>query len=329
MKAIVQESTKLIWTDVPDVQAGRGEIGISIRASAVNRADLSQRAGGYAPPPGASEILGLECAGIVDEVGSGVDSFDVGDRVCALLAGGGYAERTVVPAGQALRIPAGQDFSGAAAIPEVYATAYLNLYMEASLQPGESVLIHAGGSGVGTAAIQMCVAFQNPCYVTAGSKDKIQRCVELGATDGCVRNEDSFSELVERWTQGKGVDVILDPVGGSYFDDNLKSLSVDGRLVVIGLMGGASASLSLGRLMMRRQRVIGSTLRARSIEAKARVMDELGRRVWPLIATGSIQPVIEQVLPIEEADKAHELIESNATFGKVVLEVGRERGIES
>ena len=322
MKAIVQRKDQLLWEEVPDLRPERGEVRIAVQASAVNRADLSQRAGGYPPPPGASSILGLECAGIVDEVGEGVTSIDEGDRVCALLSGGGYAEGVTVPAGQVLRIPGDISYEAAAALPEVFATAYLNLYMEAQLQPGERVLLHAGGSGVGTSAIQMCKSFRNPCFITAGNAEKVRRCQELGASSGCIRTEEDFVELVNEWTESEGVDVILDPVGASYFEQNLKVLAVDGRLVVIGLMGGSEAEIPLGRLMVKRHRVIGSTLRARSIAAKAQVMDELNSKVWPLIESGEIQPIIDQVVPIEQADDAHQLIASNSTFGKVVLRVG-------
>lgn len=322
MKAVVQHKDQLSWNEVPDLYPKRGEVRIAVRASAVNRADLSQRAGGYPPPPGASSILGLECSGVVDEVGEGVTSIDEGDRVCALLPGGGYAESVTVPAGQVLRIPGNIGFEAAAALPEVFATAYLNLYMEARLQPGETVLIHAGGSGVGTAAIQLCKSFRNPCFVTAGSADKIQRCKALGASLGCVRSDEDFVGLVTEWTQSSGVDVILDPVGASYFNKNLNVLATGGRLVVIGLMGGGDTEIALGRLMVKRQRVIGSTLRARPIAAKAQVMDELKKRVWPLIESGEIQPIIDQVVPIEQVDEAHKLIASNSTFGKVVLRVG-------
>jgi NADPH:quinone reductase-like Zn-dependent oxidoreductase len=221
-----------------------------------------------------------------------------------------------------LRIPGNISYEVAAAIPEVFATAYLNLYMEAQLQPGERVLLHAGGSGVGTSAIQMCKSFRNPCFVTAGNSEKVQRCQELGASSGCIRTEEDFVELVNEWTENEGVDVILDPVGASYFEQNLKVLAVDGRLVVIGLMGGSEAEIPLGRLMVKRHRVIGSTLRARSIAAKAQVMDELNSRVWPLFESGEIQPIIDQVVPIEQADDAHQMIASNSTFGKVVLRVG-------
>ena len=321
MKAIQVDGRELRWEDVVEPPLGVGEVRIANQATALNRADLAQRAGHYAPPSGASSILGLECAGVVEAVGEGVGRVREGDHVCALLAGGGYAETVVVPAGQVLPVPEGLSFHQAAALPEVFATAYLNLYMEAYLEPGEFVLLHAGASGVGTAAIQLCTAFDNPCFVTAGSNEKVGRCVELGAADGCDRNAVHFVEEVPRWTAQHGMDVILDPVGGVYFESNLASLAVDGRLILIGLLDGATAPIALGAMMSRRLRVIGSTLRSRSIAAKARVMDALRERVWPLIEAGQIHPVIETVMPVTEADQAHQLLSKNGTFGKVVLEI--------
>ena len=319
MKAIVARGDALVWEDVEAPAIGPGLVRIDNRATAVNRADLAQRAGAYPPPPGASAILGLECAGVVAEVGEGVARVAPGDQVCALLAGGGYAESVVVPAGQVLKIPPGLGFVEAASIPEVFATAYLNLFMEARLKKGEHAVLHAGASGVGTAAIQMCKAFGNPVFVTAGSPDKIDRCIELGAEAAMDRHEGDFRGAIRTWTDGRGADVILDPVGGAYLAANLASLATDGRLVIIGLLGGATAELALGPLMVKRQRIIGSTLRARSIAAKALVMDALKERVWPCLADGAIRPVIERVLPIEAAGEAHELIAGNQTFGKVVL----------
>lgn len=319
MKAIVVDGDDLRWADHEAPTLGPGEVRIDIRASAINRADLAQRNGGYAPPPGASPIMGLECAGVVTEIGDGVTRVAVGDDVCALLAGGGYAEETVVPAGQVLHVPTGLSHVEAAALPEVFATAYLNLFMEASLQPGETALLHAGASGVGTAAIQMCREFGNPCFVTAGSAAKVDRCIELGASGGSNRHESSFEARVEEWTDGRGFDVILDPVGGSYLEANLKSLNLNGRLVLIGLMGGAKAETNLGLMMMKRLRVIGSTLRARPIPQKAAVMDALNTRVWPLIEAGTIKPIIEAEFPMEQAGDAQALIAGNETFGKVML----------
>lgn len=320
MKAIVLHDDKLVWGDAPEPELGPGQVRIGVHATAVNRADLVQRAGAYPPPPGASPILGLECAGEVLEVGEGVTRVRPGDLVCALLYGGGYAEQVVVPAGQVLKVPAGFDAVRAAAVPEVFATAYLNLYMEAALAKQERVLIHAGASGVGTAAIQLCKAFHNPCFVTAGSADKVGRCVALGADGGADRHAGDFQDAVQAWANG-GVDVILDPVGAAYLAQNLRCLATGGRLVLIGLMGGAEAPVNLGLLMMKRARIIGSTLRARPIGEKAAVMDALQARVWPLLEAGAVVPVIEAVMPIHEAERAHQLVAGNDTVGKVVLKV--------
>lgn len=300
---------------------GPGEVLIDVHSSAVNRADLVQRSGCYPPPPGASAILGLECAGVVAEVSEGVGCVQVGDSVCALLAGGGYAEQVVVPTGQVLPIPAGFSFEQAAALPEVFATAWLNLFMEAGVRPGERVLLHAGASGVGTAGIQLCKAFGNPCYVTVGSTEKLEGCVELGASGGSIRHAGSFAEQVMAWTEGSGFDVILDPVGASYLSDNLTSLNLDGRLVVIGLMGGVSAEVNLGLMMMKRLRVIGSTLRARPVAAKVAVMDALHHSVWPLLERGEVVPVIDRIYPVTEANAAHARMAADANIGKLILQV--------
>ena len=321
MKAISQEGDDLLWKENPDPDLKKDEVLISIKASAINRADLLQRSGNYPVPPGASPILGLECSGIVEEVGGQVENLIKGDEVCALLAGGGYAEKVSVPSGQVLKVPKGFSFEQAAALPEVFATAYFNLYMEANLLEGEKTLIHAGASGVGTAAIQICKAKGNPCFVTAGTKEKISRCMELGAEGGTVRNEENFADAVAKWTDNNGVQVILDPVGANYLEDNMKSLTLEGRLVMIGLMGGATTSINLGLLMMKRLRIIGSTLRAQPIPKKTEIMNNLNENIWPLLESGDIKPIIDTVIPIEEVDKAHELMESNQTFGKVILKV--------
>ena len=321
MKAISQEGDDLLWKENPDPDLKKDEVLISIKASAINRADLLQRSGNYPVPPGASPILGLECSGIVEEVGGQVKNFIKGDEVCALLAGGGYAEKVSVPSGQVLKVPKGFSFEQAAALPEVFATAYFNLYMEANLSEGEKTLIHAGASGVGTAAIQICKAKGNPCFVTAGTKEKISRCMELGAEGGTVRNEENFADAVAKWTDNNGVQVILDPVGANYLEDNMKSLTLEGRLVMIGLMGGAKTSINLGLLMMKRLRIIGSTLRAQPIPKKTEIMNNLNENIWPLLESGDIKPIIDTVIPIEEVDKAHKLMESNQTFGKVILKV--------
>lgn len=321
MKAILTDGDRLRWAEAPAPAIGTGQVRIAVQASAINRADLVQRTGSYPPPPGASDILGLECAGEVIEIGDGVNRVRVGDRVCALLAGGGYAQEVVVPAGQVLPIPAGLDMHQAAAIPEVFATAFLNLYMEAGLEKGERVVLHAGASGVGTAAIQLCRESGNPCFVTAGSDDKISRCVALGADGGWNRHSGgTFTDAVKAWAD-TGVDVILDPVGAAYFPDNVACLGLQGRLVLIGLMGGLKTDINLGALMMKRLKVIGSTLRARPVAAKAAIMDRLLEEVWPAFASGAIRPIIETVMPIEDVERAHALVASDATFGKVVLSI--------
>lgn len=321
MKAILIEDGKLIWGEAPEPQLGPGKVKIAVKASAVNRADLMQALGRYPPPPGASDVPGLECSGEVVAVGEGVTRVAPGDAVCALLAGGGYAQTVVAPAGQVLPVPGNLSLLEAAAVPEVFATAYLNLYGEAGLATGERVLLHAGASGVGTAAIQLCAQSHNPCFVTVGGQEKLDRCLALGAAGGANRHEESFADKVSEWTAGEGFDVILDPVGAGYLSDNVASLRLDGRLVLIGLMGGMQAELNLALMLMKRLRIIGSTLRARSIAAKSAVMDGLRRDVWPKIENGTIKPIIETVVPMAEAQRAHDLVASNATVGKVLLEL--------
>ena len=252
-------------------------------------------------------------------MGPEVANFAVGDAVCALLAGGGYAEAVVVPAGQVRPLPPGLGMTEAAAIPEVFATAYLNLYMEGAATPGERLLVHAGASGVGTAAIQLGQLFSNPVAVTLSGAAKAERCIALGAEAAFDRGSEDFWAQIEAWAGPQGVDVILDPVGGAYLEGNMKVLAVDGRLVIIGLMGGAQANLGLGLMMVKRQRVIGSTLRARSVAAKAAVMDALEQRLWPAFGSSALKPIIETTFPMAEADAAHQLIAQNGTVGKVLL----------
>lgn len=319
MKAIQVNGDELVWADFSAADCTAGTVKIRVHATAINRADLLQRSGGYPPPPGASPIMGLECAGEVIEIGEGVQRCRVGDHVCALLAGGGYAEEVIVPAGQVLAVPKGLSLVQAAALPEVFATAYLNLYMEGALQNGEKVIVHAGASGVGTAAIQLLGQSENPVFVTVGSDAKLKSCIGLGAAAGSVRHEGSFADAARQWAGDTGVDVILDPVGGQYLTDNLDLLGLGGRLVLIGLMGGAVTEVNLALLMGKRARVIGSTLRARPIGEKAAVMDQLLKNVWPDIESGAIQPVIEAEYPIQQAAEAHSLMASNNTIGKIVL----------
>jgi putative PIG3 family NAD(P)H quinone oxidoreductase len=324
MKAIVIAADKsLHWQDQPEPIPGPHQIAIKVHASAVNRADLMQRLGVYPPPPGASDILGLECAGEVSAIGAQVSQWQIGDRVCALLAGGGYAETVVCHAEHALPIPAGFSFSQAAALPEVFATAWLNLFMLAQVQPGQKVALHAGASGVGTAAIQLCKAKGNPVFVTVGDQAKLDYCQQLGAAAGHIRSQGEFEPALKSWSGKAGVAAILDPVGGNYLEQNLKCLDTDGSLIIIGLMGGRSANLDIGRLLVKRIRVVGSTLRSRSDASKAEIISQLASQVWPLFESGELAPIIYGHFPIIQATDAFELVASNQTIGKVILEMTR------
>ena len=321
MKAIqIGEGGKLVWQEVPRPTPGEREVLVRIAATAVNRADLLQVKGLYPPPPGASDILGLEATGEIVEVGSGVERSQVGDRVCCLLAGGGYGEFVAVDQGSLLPLPSGLSLVDAAALPEALYTAYLNVFMEGALAAGESVLVHAGASGVGTAAIQIAKALGHRVFATASS-GKLERLRELGAV-AIDRQEEDFVARVKEETQGRGVEVIFDPVGGSYLAGNIKSLAKQGRLVIIGMLGGIKAELFLPTLMMNRLRIIGSVLRSRSVQEKAQITAALEERVWPLVEAGTVRPIIERVMPIAEAEAAHEMLRSNSTVGKVVLTIG-------
>lgn len=316
MRAISARNGALVLTDGPGPAGpGPGEVRIAVRATAVNRADLLQAAGLYPPPPGASDILGLECAGTVIAAGAGVMQWAPGDAVCALLAGGGYADDVVVDARHCLPLPAGLSFEEGAALPEAFATAWLNLFMEAGLRPGERVLLPAGASGVGTAALQLCRLRGNPCFVTVGSAEKLAACLALGATGGIVRGEQALTDLLG----GAGVDVILDQVAGSMLEDHLRLLNTDGRLVLIGLMGGRTAPVDLGRMLVKRLRIIGSTLRSRSADDKAALVAALAREVWPAFTDGRLRPVIDRVFALEQAAAAHAHVAANRNTGKVVL----------
>jgi putative PIG3 family NAD(P)H quinone oxidoreductase len=320
MKAVcVIADSKLAWNEVPTPTPGAGEVLIKVQATAINRADLMQRMGMYPPPAGASEIMGLECAGIVASIGEGVTRWKEGDEVCALLAGGGYGEYATAPEGSVLPVPAGLSMVQAACLPEVFATAYLNMYIEANLKEGEKVILHAGASGVGTAGIQLAKAFGNPCFVTAGTDEKIQACLDLGAAAGVNRKTESFLDKATIFAGESGVDLILDPVGGGYLQDNLKLLGLGGRLVLIGLMGGLSSEIDLTQMLRKRLRVIGSTLRTRPVAEKAEIMGQLETRVWPKIVSGEIKPILDTVFPITDIEQAHELVSSDTTVGKVVL----------
>lgn len=324
MNAIAVESTsdtpRLLWTEHPRPEPSPGEVLMKVHATAVNRADLLQARGRYPVPAGASTIMGLEAAGEVVEVGEGVDNVAVGDRVCALLTGGGYAEYVTSPASLLLPLPETLSMEEAAALPEVFYTAFLNLYLEGDLKEGERAVIHAAGSGVGTAALQLCRLTGNPVIGTA-SASKLDAILALGAERAIDRHREDFAEVIRELTEGRGVDVILDPVGANYLDANLKSLATGGRLILIGLLSGASAELSLGRLLMKRLQVKGSVLRSRTLAEKEAITDAFKARVWPHVASGELRPIIETVMPIEEADQAHRLLASNQTTGKIVLRV--------
>jgi putative PIG3 family NAD(P)H quinone oxidoreductase len=314
---IIDSNHQLQWQLQTPAVCASGQVRIKIVATAVNRADLMQTQGLYPPPPEYSDIPGLECAGEIVEVGDGVENLALGDQVCALLAAGGYATEVVCSALQVLPIPEGLRLEEAAALPEVFATAWLNLYGLADLQPGEKVLLKAGGSGVGTAAIQLCKAFDNPCYVQVGTADKLQQCIELGAEGGIDRHHQSLLELQ---TQGP-FDVVLDPVAGATLGDTLKLMNTDGRLVIIGLMGGLTAELDVARVLMKRLEILGSTLRPQPVEIKGEVMQDLYEKIWPRISDGLIKPIIDCIMPIGEVAAAHDRIQSNGSFGKVVLRV--------
>jgi len=319
MQAIAIDNQQLIWRDHEDPgPLGASDVRIEVAWAGINRADLMQRGGNYPPPPGESEIPGLEVSGTITETGRDVERFRHGDRVCALLAGGGYAEQVVVNEAQVLPIPQELGLREAAALPEVFATAWLNLYMEGAVQTGQRVLLHAAASGVGTAAIQLCRAFGNPCFVTAGSADKLEACYRLGADAGWNRHDGSFVEAVKDWG---GADMILDPVGGDYIAQDLAVLNADGRVVLIGLMGGMEAQVNLGRMLMKRQRLIGSTLRARSAKAKGAILDALHAHVWPRLSRGEIKPLIASTWPVQEAETAIQHLSDNANIGKVLLSV--------
>ena len=325
MKAILVQGEKdnpqLVWGDAADPVYGPDEVLVEVRAAAVNRADLWQARGHYPAPPGASDILGLEMAGVVREVGAAVQTANSGDRVCALLPGGGYAELAAVPAGMLLRLPDDWSFIQGAAVPEVWYTAYLNLFEEGELQPGESVLIHAGASGVGTAAIQLAVDAGARVFTTAGSADKVARCLALGAELAVNYKEQDFLTEIMAATDGEGVDVILDCVGGGYLARNVALLHRFGRLVNIASLGGAKGELDMSRVMGRRLRIIGSTLRSRPAAEKIALTRRFEAEVWPKLTAGSMQPVIDRVFPIAKAQAAHDYVKENRNIGKVILEL--------
>ncbi|MDT0202507.1 NAD(P)H-quinone oxidoreductase [Nocardioides sp. AE5] len=322
MRAVVANGTGgpdvLSVAEVPDAVAGPGEVLLRVHATAVNRADTLQRQGFYPPPPGASEIIGLECSGTVEALGEGTTGWQVGDQACALLAGGGYAELVAVPVGQLMPVPAPLDLTEAAALPEVAATVWSNVFMLAGLGEGESFLVHGGAGGIGTFAIQLAAARGARVLTTAGSEEKLATCRELGAEVAINYREQDWTEVVR---EGGGADVILDNMGAKYLGLNVAALRTGGRLVVIGMQGGVKGELNLGALLAKRGSVHATSLRARPLEEKAAICAEVVEQVWPLVAEGRVRPVVHTTMPLAEAARAHQLMEESGHIGKIVLTV--------
>ena len=326
MKAVLQEqhgSAEVLSIGETDRPVpGDDQVVIKVAATTVNRADIIQREGNYNQPPGDSPILGLEVAGVVDELGPGVSGFKVGERVMSLVGGGGYAEYASAYASHLMRIPDSLSFEQAACVCETYITAYLNVFVLGRLKDGETVLLHGGGGGVNTSAIQLCMTLTpKVTVIVTASPGKVDRVRELGADHVIDYKSADFSEAVRTATDKKGVDIILDHIGGAYLRQNLKSLAVGGRLVVIGLMGGAKSEVNLAPLMVKRQQILGSVLRSRPVEEKAAITTKFNQVVVPLFAHGRIEPLIYQILPLEAVTEAHRTMESSTHFGKIVLTI--------
>jgi putative PIG3 family NAD(P)H quinone oxidoreductase len=314
----------LVPVERPRPVPGPGDVLIKVAAAGVNRPDVMQRRGQYAPPPGASDIPGLEVAGTIDSVGGDVSDWHVGDPVCALVAGGGYAELCVAPAPQCLPVPPGMTFVGGAALPETFFTVWSNVFDRGRLRSGESALIHGGSSGIGTTAIQLARAFGARVFATAGSAEKCAACERLGAELAINYRDADFVAAIRDRTEGRGVDLILDMVGGEYVARNLEALAVEGRLVQIAVLGGARAQVNMVPILQRRLTVTGSTLRPRSIAEKGAIARALHDRVWPLLESGAVAPVVFQTFPLEDAAAAHRVMESSVHIGKLVLVVSQD-----
>ncbi|WP_299624330.1 NAD(P)H-quinone oxidoreductase [Pelagibius sp.] len=312
----------LVPASRPLPEPGTGEVLIRVAAAGVNRPDVLQRMGGYPPPPGASDIPGLEVAGSVAALGEEVSGLSIGDPVTALVTGGGYAQYCAAPAVQCLPVPKGYDMGQAAALPETFFTVWVNVFQRSALKPGEAFLVHGGTSGIGTTAIQIAKALGSRVFATAGSPEKVKACEDLGAERGINYREEDFVAAVKEATDGKGVDVILDMVGGDYIQRDLKALAPDGRLSFIAFLGGPKAEINFTTVMLKRLTITGSTLRARSVAFKADVAAELKEKVWPLLDSGQVASVMAASFPLEEAAKAHALMESSSHIGKIVLTVG-------
>jgi putative PIG3 family NAD(P)H quinone oxidoreductase len=311
----------LVPVERPTPIPGTGEVLIHVAAAGVNRPDVFQRRGRYPPPPGASDIPGLEIAGTIEALGDGVGGWRGGDQVCALVSGGGYAEYCVAPAPQCLPVPNGMDLISAAAIPETYFTVWTNVFERGKLRHGETLLVHGGTSGIGTTAIQLARAKGARVFATAGSREKCNACERLGAERGIDYHVEDFVAAVKELTGGRGVDVVLDIVGGDYFARNLQSLAIDGRLVVIATLQGTKAEVDIQFMMQRRLTVTGSTLRIRSVAEKAAIAEGLRAQVWPLLESGAVKPIVHAQFPLRDAAAAHRMMESGAHIGKLVLVV--------
>ena len=311
----------LTVTDLPDVEAGPGEVLLQVAAAGLNRADLLQRQGFYPPPPGASDVIGMECSGTVAAVGAGVEGWQVGDLACALLAGGGYAERVAVPAGQVMPLPDGVDLVTAAALPEVAATVWSNVFMVAGLQPRETLLVHGGAGGIGSFAIQLAHRLGATVVTTGGTADKLAACAALGADVTVNYREEDFVAAVREATDGAGADVVLDNMGAKYLDRNIDALATEGRLVIIGMQGGTKAELDINKLLRKRGAVIATNLRGRPTEEKSAICASVVEHVWPLVAEGLVQPIVHGTFPLAEAGAAHALMESGEHTGKILLTI--------
>ncbi len=309
----------LTVTDLDDPTPGPGEVVLDMVATAVNRADTLQRRGLYPPPKGASDVLGLECSGVVSAVGAEVTDWSVGDEACALLAGGGYGTKIAVPAGQLMPIPDGIDLVTAGGLPEVACTVWSNVFMVAGLQPDETLLVHGGAGGIGSMAIQLAHALGARVVTTAGSAEKLELCRSLGADVTVNYHEQDFVEEARAATDGRGADVILDNMGASYLARNIDALATEGRLVIIGMQGGAKGELNVGKLLTKRAAVIGTTLRSRPVEEKAAICAAVVEHVWPLLADGTVRPVIHATYPLDQAGEAHQLMEDGGHSGKILL----------
>jgi putative PIG3 family NAD(P)H quinone oxidoreductase len=315
------DADALVLDDVPTPELADDEVLVQVAAAGVNRADLMQRQGFYPPPPGASAYPGLEVSGTVSALGSEVTAWSVGDQVCALLSGGGYAEQVAVPAAQVLPVPAGVSLVDAAALPEVVSTVWSNVFMTANLQPGQTILIHGGSSGIGTMAIQLARAIGARIAVTAGTSDKLSACHELGAEILVNYREQDFVEVLAEATHGSGADVILDNIGAKYLARNVSALAVSGRLVVIGLQGGVKAELDIGTLLRKSAAVIATSLRGRPAVEKAAIVAAVREHVWPLIESGQVKPIVHKTFPLADAARAHRELESGANIGKILLTI--------